>query len=71
MSLASYRHALLLIESGVDYEVLLMATMMSALEDDGAALAGFYPLTAEEITRRLEAPGGRLSDDPQETGSEE
>lgn len=70
MSLASYRAALVLIETGVDYETLLMATMMAALEDDGAALAGFYPLTADEISERLAAPGGRLPGDPQETDLE-
>lgn len=67
MSLASYRQALLLIEAGLDYETALMSTLMLAREDDGAALAGFYPMTATEIADRLEVPGGRLATDPQET----
>lgn len=71
MSLGSFRTALMLIESEIEYEALLMATMMAAREDDGAALAGFYPLTAEEITARAAAPGGRLPDDPQETSTGE
>lgn len=66
MSLDSYRRALLMIEGGLDYETALMATMMLAREDDGAALAGFYPLTADELSQRIEATGGRLAGDPPE-----
>lgn len=64
MSLASYRTALQLVEIGADRETVVMLCLMLCDEEDGAALAGVFPLTAEEVAARQATPDGRLADDP-------